>query len=38
MKGADVGDAEKWWRANSLATRATNDDKQSIMSNVMLQI
>ena len=34
----NVGDAEKWWRPNSLATRTTNDDKQSIISKVMLRI
>lgn len=38
LKGADVGDAEKWWPSNSLATRATNDDKQSIINKVMLRI
>jgi hypothetical protein len=38
LKGADMGDAEKWWQANSLATRATDDDKQSIISKVTLRI
>ena len=38
LKGANVGEAEKGSRPNSLATRATNDDKRSITSKVMLRI